>query len=241
MSKKRLLLSGLIDLRALVLALPKLAALRSVYDGSITIATSFEGVDLVERMRLADKGWWQKQRSRFGWWLQKTLRGYDDLIDGRKLTAAGDISFAALAGIDISYIAPRKPYAVLIPSDGWPDMRVASLARKWVLDGYDVILLASHLPPDMRARVRQACPELRDLTGQVSMAELVPLAQQASAVVGGRDGPSYLAAMAGARIVIITTTRDREAEGILPANSTIWLIGSEMPDIGVNDVLKAAG
>lgn len=238
---KRLLVTGLTDLRTLVLALPKLAAVRSVYDGHITVATCFEGVDLVERLKVADKGLWQPSRTWLGWWLQKLCRGFNDMINGRKLTAAGALSFANVASIDTSFVAPASPYAFLIAPQGWPDLRMASLARKWILDGYGVIFLADNMPADARRRVIAACPEARDLTGIVSLAEVVPLAQRAAAVVGGRDGVSYLAALAGARIVIITQARDKAAEAVLPPHSTVWLIGEDMPDIGVSDVLKAAG
>jgi ADP-heptose:LPS heptosyltransferase len=89
------------------------------------------------------------------------------------------------------------------PRRRWPCESFAALAVELVKEGAEVVLIGDQSDVELagrilsRARSAGATTGLSDVTGQTSLAELIPLLLQASVVVANDSGPRHLAAAVG--------------------------------------------
>ena len=89
------------------------------------------------------------------------------------------------------------------PRRRWPWESFAALAVQLVKEGAEVVLIGDQSDIELagqilyRARSAGATTGLSDLTGQTSLADLIPLLLQASVVVANDSGPRHLAAAVG--------------------------------------------
>lgn len=237
---QRLLVTGLYDLRSCVLALPRLTALRAVSPHHhITVIAPHAARDLLLRLRVADQVQViaQSALATIIWTLwQKILRRFDAVVDAAQLRE-GITPDWKKAARDLSSILPAPPFVVLSLIDGWPAVRMAALARKLDVQGYKVVLLGVSRTP-AHDRLLKAAPVLIDLTGSVDLADVPVIAHGAHATIGGRDGVATLAALSGARTVILSQGTD-VAIDTLPHATTTWIQSDDIGDVSVGDVMKA--
>lgn len=236
-----LLITGLYGLRDIVLALPRLAALRAQYpDAKIAMVAPASARDLLLRLRVVDHVRVLDDHSVFsvllsGWW--DRLRGaFDRIIHAATLAERAPVTWDRLAR-DLSFVAPPQPYVLFALPDGLPTLRAAALLRKLEVSGVHAALVGFADTPQL-ARLRTAAPDLRDLVGRVDLSDIPALAAGAMAMIGGRDGMTALAALSGARTLVLTQGAD-DAVDVLPAANTVWLQSDDLSYIGVGDMIKA--
>lgn len=237
-----ILITGIDDIRAAVLALPRLAAFRAEHATSRIVTSAPLAVrDVLTRLRLIDQVRVSDGQSRITqvlWLFWQRLTGmFARIVDVNHIAGTGDVDWSKLQR-DVSFRAPPQPYVLLGLADGFPALRAAAVLRKLQMLDYNVGVIGLRNSVDLD-RVCQSVPDAHDLVGHFDLADIVPLAANAAAVIGGGDGLCELAALSGARTVILTTDQD-SAIDILPAQNTIWLQSADLSYIGVNDILAAA-
>ncbi len=239
---QNVLITGLYGLRDIVLALPRLASLRAQYpDAKITMIAPSSARDLLLRLRVADTVRVLDDRSvmsvlAWGWWSR--LRGaFDRVIHAAQLRESAPPAWDKIAR-DVSFIAPPAPYVLLALPEHLPVLRAAALLRKLEVMGIHSALVGLRDTPALD-RLLKAAPDVRDLVGRVDLSDIPVLAAGAAAVIGGRDAMTALAALSGARTLILTQGED-EAVGQLPAANTVWLQSDDLSYLAVGDIIKAA-
>ncbi len=236
-----LLITGIYGLRDIVLSLPRLTALRtSNPDAKITMAAPALARDLLLRLRVVNDVWLLDERSVFsvvlrGWF--KRLTGvFDRVVNGAALADSTAVAWAKLAR-DVSFVAPPVPYVLFALPDHLPVLRAAAFLRKLEMLGYHAALLGLRDTPELD-RLHKAAPAARNLAGRVDLSDVPALAAGAVAVVGGRDAMTTLAALWGARTVIVTQGAD-DALDQLPVDNTVWLQSDDLSYLAVGDIIKA--
>lgn len=233
-------LTGFDDARDVVLALPRLSALRAQCpQARITVCAPLETRDLLQRLRLADAVVPDAARSAVARWAQnmwRRLRGGMRVLSVARLEAAAPVDWQRLMR-DVSFAAPAPPYVLLALPEGLPVLRAAAVLRKLQMQGYHTAVIGVHASAALD-RLCKAVPDAHDLVGFFDLADAVPLALAAVAVIGGCDPMTTLAALAGARTLVLTQGED-EALSALPAATTRWLQSDDLSYVGVNDILTA--
>lgn len=237
----RLLITGVYGLRDIVLSLPQLAALRAQHPHArITMVAPALARDLLLRLRVANDIWVLDDRSMWsvllrGWWRRLT-GAFDRVVNGATLADVAPVAWDKIAR-DMSFIAPPQPYVLFSLPDHLPALRAAAFVRKLEMTGYHTALIGVRNTAELD-RLHKAAPSARDLVGRVDISDVPALAAGAVGVVGGCDAMTTLAALSGARTVIITQGAD-DAVGKLPVENTIWLQSDDVSYIAVGDMIKA--
>jgi ADP-heptose:LPS heptosyltransferase len=147
---------------------------------------------------------------------------------------------------DVSLLAPKEPYVMLIPGCApqhpykrWPAAKFAALALKLQHQGYAVCLIGTAAEQDAIAKIKKVAPDCYDLSGRTSLYDIASLAAGAAGAVGNDTGPSHLAALTGCPLVALfsgVTDPSRSA----PMGAAVTVIQSEdIGDISTDDVMKA--
>lgn len=234
-----ILVTGLYSLRALVLAVPRLAALRAAHPAArITVIAPVAARDLLLRLRLADEVRLLDDRravavALWSWW-QHLCKRFDLVLAPSALPAPVAVDWSPLATRDMSFLLPPAPYVVLSLPDGWPVLRAAALARKLEQDNLRVVLVAAS--PAMQRRLCLAAPGVVDLAGRLDLSDLPAITAGAVAMLGGCDGVTALASLAGTRTVILCTGDD-PAVDVLPHGHTVWVQSNDLADVSVSDMI----
>ncbi len=103
--------------------------------------------------------------------------------------------------------APDRPYVVVhpgtsVPARAWPAGRHAELVQTLVHGGRRVVITGAASEAILTARVAGAPrPEVVDLGGRTSLAELGGVIAGADALIAGNTGPAHLAAAVGTPVV----------------------------------------
>lgn len=105
---------------------------------------------------------------------------------------------------NITSFAVRRPYVLLVPGSApehpqkrWPAenyARIAKILAKW---GYQPVVIGGQSEQDMAADIVKNSPDILDLTGQTTLAQVAVLARQAAASIGNDTGPMHLIAATG--------------------------------------------
>ncbi len=237
----RILVTGLYGLRDLVLALPRLAALRTQHpDAHITMIAPVAARDLLLRLRLADAVTLLDDRRAiavafWSWW-QHLCKRFDRVLSPRDLPAPAPVNWAPVLGQDVSFLLPPSPYILMSLPEGWPVLRAAAFVRKLDKEGLRVVLVNANGAASQR--LRTAAPDVHDLVGRIDLSDLPSVAAGAVAMMGGRDGMTALAALAGTRTVILGVGDD-PAIDLLPHDHTLWVQSDDLADVSVSDMIKA--
>lgn len=147
---------------------------------------------------------------------------------------------------DVSLLAPKEPYVMLIPGCApqhpykrWPATKFAALALKLQHQDYAVCLIGTAAEQDAIAKIKKVAPECYDLSGRTSLYDIASLAVGAAGAVGNDTGPSHLVALTGCPLVALfsgVTDPMRSA----PMGTAVTVIQSEdIGDISTDDVMKA--
>ena len=89
------------------------------------------------------------------------------------------------------------PGAEFGPAKCWPAEHYATLAGRYLEQGWQLLLLGSGNDREATSAIREACPDTplcRDLAGKTSLAEVVDLLSVADAVVSNDSGLMHIAA-----------------------------------------------
>ena len=236
-----LLITGIYGLRDIVLSLPRLAALRADnLDAKITMIAPSVARDLLLRLRLINDVWLLDDHSVWSvvlrGWFKRLTGAFDRVIGGVTLTETVPVTWSKIAR-DVSFVAPPKPYVLFALPDHLPVLRAAAFLRKLEVMGYHAAIIGVRNTPELD-RLHKAAPGARDLVGRVDLSDIPALAADAIGTVGGRDSMTTLAALSGARTVILTQGDD-DAVGQLPVENTVWLQSDDLSYIAVGDMIKA--
>jgi len=101
-------------------------------------------------------------------------------------------------------------YALLVPGGAphrpakrWPAERYAELAIKLWTQGIQPVVLGGAAERAIGETIAAECPEVRDLTGQTSMADIAVLARHAACAIGNDTGPMHFIVAAGCPSVVL--------------------------------------
>jgi ADP-heptose:LPS heptosyltransferase len=111
-----------------------------------------------------------------------------------------DLAQFALAARYVMLVPGASPHR---PAKRWPVERYADLARVIAQRGGQPVVVGTAQERALGARIAEACPETRDLTGRTGLVELFALAKEAAAAVGNDSGPMHMAALGGAPSVVL--------------------------------------
>lgn len=89
-----------------------------------------------------------------------------------------------------------------VPARAWDPARSAALVNGLVAAGHRVVVTGGAGERGLTARVAGSpCPQVRDLGGRLSLAELADLLADARALIAGNTGPAHLASAVGTPVV----------------------------------------
>lgn len=126
---------------------------------------------------------------------------------GYRLPDGDDGRLAVRVAIEPATPAGGEPYVAVhpgasVPARTWPAERHAALVDALVDDGRRVVVTGGPAEVELTARVAGPVrPEVLDLGGRTSFAELSDVLRGADAVVVGNTGPAHLAAAVGTPVV----------------------------------------
>lgn len=111
---------------------------------------------------------------------------------------------------DIGRFGLTDRYALLVPGGAphrpakrWPADRYAALATGLIASGVQPVVLGTTAEADIAREIADACPGVRDLTGETAIPDLAALARGAAGAVGNDTGPMHLIAAAGCPSVVL--------------------------------------
>lgn len=147
---------------------------------------------------------------------------------------------------DVSLLAPKAPYVLLIPGCApqhpykrWPAAKFAALALKLQHQGFEVCLIGTAAEQEAIAKIGKIAPQCHDLSGRTSLYDIATLAAGAAAAVGNDTGPTHLAALSGCPVVSLFSGVTDPALSA-PVGAAVTVIQAEdIADISVEDVMKA--
>ncbi len=120
---------------------------------------------------------------------------------------AADLSWVAS---DASRFALTAPYFLLVPGGArhrprkrWPAERYAELTRDLAERGTSAVMLGGEHERDLAAAIARTRPDIRNLIGQTTFADIVGLADGAAGAVGNDTGPMHLIAAAGCPSLVL--------------------------------------
>lgn len=198
---RKVLVTGIDDLRSAVNVLPLLSALRQ-QGCHITLYIPHRFADLFGRARLYDGLWTHEKMPKWRVWLKK--RVFADVFDmrvAREDWPSETVDVACLKA-DVEFFTPPKPYILLSMAANWPVLRHAGLARRLQLAGFSVALLAQQSSPQTVQLVKAAAG-LIDLSGRTTLPDVLGLSASAHAYIGGDNGLADLAAMTNTAVIAL--------------------------------------
>jgi len=114
------------------------------------------------------------------------------------------------------------PGAARGPSKRWPETHFCALGKRWVHDGYNVVLFGGPDDRELCERIRTAVGNgVTNLAGKTSLAEWAVLMDSCRMVVANDSGGMHLAAALGRPLVALYGMTDPERTGPLSKNCVI--------------------
>lgn len=111
---------------------------------------------------------------------------------------------------DISAFGLPGRFALLVPGGAphrpakrWPAARFAELARWFLAQDIQPVLIGTPADGAGISAIKGACPEAIDLSGRTSLTQLAALARRARAAVGNDTGPMHLFSVAGCPSLVL--------------------------------------
>ncbi|MFA6279171.1 MAG: glycosyltransferase family 9 protein [Bdellovibrionales bacterium] len=123
----------------------------------------------------------------------------------------------------------------------WPPESFAALAQKLAEKGIVSIAVGTKADAQSIAAIRALAPEVMDLSGQTTLAQLATLARGAECVVGNDTGPTHLAAVVGARTVALMSDQVDPYWSSPRGAHTTWLQGKPLAALSVEAVIESLG
>ncbi|MBV9785749.1 MAG: glycosyltransferase family 9 protein [Acidisphaera sp.] len=139
----------------------------------------------------------------------------------------------ALPGRFVLLIPGCTPH---LPHKRWPPAHYGALAIRLAAAGFAPVLLGTAADRDALDAIRQVAPEAIDLGGRTSLAELAALARRAVAVIGNDTGPTFLAAAAGARTLMLMSRHTDPTISAPWGRDAHWLKRDDLTELPVADV-----
>lgn len=111
---------------------------------------------------------------------------------------------------DVGRFGLPDGYALLVPGGAphrpakrWPVARYADLARHLAGLGAVPVVLGGKEEAGLASAIREKMPEVVDLTGKTTLADIAALARRAKLAVGNDTGPMHLIAAAGCPTLVL--------------------------------------
>ena len=160
---------------------------------------------------------------------------------------------------DITRFDLRRPFALLVPGAAphrpdkrWPAERYADLARTLSAAGVLPVLIGAAAEKPIMEAIRAKAPQVRDLGGQTSFADVAELGRRAALAVGNDTGPMHFIAAVGCPSVVLFSAASRPAETAPRGPKIAILQESRLAELAegrviaslatlVPDVVKAGG
>lgn len=160
---------------------------------------------------------------------------------------------------DITRFDLPRPFALLVPGAAphrpdkrWPAERYAALARTLSATGVLPVLIGAAAEKPIMEAIRAKAPQVRDLGGQTSFADIAELGRHAALAVGNDTGPMHFIAAVGCPSVVLFSAASRPAETAPRGPKVAILQESRLADLAegrviaslatlVPDVVKAGG
>jgi ADP-heptose:LPS heptosyltransferase len=105
---------------------------------------------------------------------------------------------------NISSFPLRRPYVLLAPGSAperkekrWPAERYGRIAQILAQWGYQPIVLGTNAENALAQEIAALSPDILDLSGQTTLAQVAVLARSAAAAIGNDTGPMHLIAATG--------------------------------------------
>jgi ADP-heptose:LPS heptosyltransferase len=119
----------------------------------------------------------------------------------------------------------------------WPEERWIALGEGCVAAGLRPVLIGLHPAPELADHMTLHLPRAVDLTGQISVSDMVFLAWAAKAAVGCDNGVMHLAAAANCRSVVLYDTHSDPAWTGQRGRAVTILRRARVTDIPVSEVM----
>jgi len=139
-------------------------------------------------------------------------------------------------------------YALLVPGCSvgnerkrWPSDRFRELTRVLAQRGLKSVVLGTKAEKTEIEAICRDNPDAVDFLGKSEIADIPDLANGAAVVVGNDTGPSHIAHIAGARVVLLFTDHDYGRAAPKGRANVVSLHGPAIDDISFDAVTAAIG
>jgi ADP-heptose:LPS heptosyltransferase len=140
----------------------------------------------------------------------------------------------------------ERPYTLMVPGGAphrprkrWPASRYIELARAFAAKGIGSVLLGGEAEREIADEIARGFPEIRNLIGQTTFADIIGLAREASGAVGNDTGPMHLIAAAGCPGLVLFSDESDPALTRPAGKSISVLQRDDLAMLGTADVVEA--
>lgn len=144
---------------------------------------------------------------------------------------------------DVSAFGLKKPYVLLVPGSDprrpdkrWPALKYGALARKLMIQDYDVAVLGTNAEREVIARILKSCPQAHDLGGRTSFYDIVALGTGAAAAVGNDTGPLHILSLAGCPTLALFSAASDPALSAPVGDNVTVIQTDDLGDLSVEEV-----
>ena len=121
----------------------------------------------------------------------------------------------------------------------WPTSRYAKLAQRLIAMGRQPVLLGGAADQAATVAIVDACPDVIDLTGKTSLADIAALAGAAAGAIGNDCGPMHLIAASGCPSLVLFSHASDPALCAPRGTDVAILRRASLGDLDVNAVEAA--
>lgn len=156
-----------------------------------------------------------------------------------------DLSWATA---DVTRFVLARDYVLLVPGSAphrpakrWPVAHFVELATRIAAVGATPVVIGGPDEHDLGAAIAAAVPQVRDLTGATSFADIVALGRGAKRAIGNDTGPMHLAVAAGAPATVLYSSASDPSLTAPRGKDVIILRVDNLADLSVDEVARTLG
>jgi len=173
--------------------------------------------------------------------------GFDGHVQTLGLAGIQKIDLDTLSWIEAEHTFEnlKKPYVLLVagsaanhPEKRWPADNYASLARFFLGQGIQPVLIGSKSERDILEKIENLAPGTLNLCEQTSLFDIVALARGSIGAIGNDTGPMHMIAPTGTKTLVLFSAKTNPKRHSPKGNDVRWLQARNLSELQVQSVLE---
>jgi ADP-heptose:LPS heptosyltransferase len=180
--------------------------------------------------------------------LRTASSGFDGHVQTLGLAGIQKIDLDTLSWVeaDHSFDDLKKPYVLLVagsaanhPEKRWPAENYAALARYFIDQNIQPVLIGSKSEHDILKSIEESAPQTLNLCEQTSLFDIVVLARESIGAIGNDTGPMHMIAPTGVKTLVLFSAKTNPKRHSPKGKNVRFLQVKTLPDLDVQSVLDA--